>query len=144
MVTHQSSEKSLHCNCGGRNEDRVCRDKTGLELGMKESYEERLANDFDLQRRCDCGNNVVLSVRDEGKRRPAIELRNHPFRVPTSSCRREGNIECTAIGKVHLDAAESENLCMCGNSKRENREIPLAPARFVECRAVSEPLRGQG
>ena len=33
---------------------------------MKESYEEELANHFGLQRRGDCGNNVVLSVRAEG------------------------------------------------------------------------------
>lgn len=46
---------------------RVCRDKTGLELGMKESYEEGLANHFGLQRRGVSGNNVVLSVRAEGQ-----------------------------------------------------------------------------
>ncbi len=34
---------------------------------MKESYEEELANHFGLQRRGDCGNNVVLSVRAEGQ-----------------------------------------------------------------------------
>ena len=34
---------------------------------MKESYEEDLANRFGLQRRGDCGNNVVLSVRTEGQ-----------------------------------------------------------------------------
>ena len=33
---------------------------------MKESYEEDLGNRFGLQRRADCGNNVVLSVRAEG------------------------------------------------------------------------------
>jgi hypothetical protein len=33
---------------------------------MKESYEEDLANYFGLQRRGDCGNNVVLSVCVEG------------------------------------------------------------------------------
>ncbi len=67
---------------------------------MKVSYRERLAIDFGLQRRCDCGNNVVLSVGDEGKRRPAIELRNPHFRVPTASRRWEGNIGCAATGKV--------------------------------------------
>ena len=33
---------------------------------MKVSYEERLAIDFGLRRRCDEGNNVVLSVRAGG------------------------------------------------------------------------------
>ena len=32
-------------------------------------------------------------------------------------------------GKTLSDAAESENLCMCGNSKRENREILLVSDR---------------
>lgn len=34
---------------------------------MKESYEEDLASHFGLQRRGDCGNNVVLSIRAEGQ-----------------------------------------------------------------------------
>lgn len=34
---------------------------------MKESYEEDVAHHFGLQRRGDCGNNVVLSVRAEGQ-----------------------------------------------------------------------------
>jgi len=74
---------------------------------MKVSYEERLAIDFGLRRRRDEGNDVVLSVRAGGKRRPAIELRNPHFRVPTLFRHGEGNIACTAIGKVHSDAAES-------------------------------------
>lgn len=92
---------------------------------MKVSYEERLAIDFGLQRRCDRGNNVVLSVRDGGKRRPAIELRNPHFRVPTLFRQGEGNIGCTATGKVQSDAAESQNLCMCGNSKRASPGDPI-------------------
>ena len=95
---------------------------------MKVSYEERLAINFGLQRRCDEGNDIVLSVRIGGKRRPAIELRNHHFRVPTLSRQGEGDIGCTANGKVQTNAAESQNLCMRGNSKRENREIPSAPS----------------
>ncbi len=39
---------------------------------MKESYEEDLANDFGLQRKGDCGNNVVLSVRAEGQTRYSL------------------------------------------------------------------------
>jgi hypothetical protein len=49
---------------------------------MKESYEEELAIHFGLGPYADVGDNVgVASAR--GKDRPAIELRNHPFRVPT-------------------------------------------------------------
>jgi len=32
------------------------------------------------------------------------------------------------LGKAATGAAESETLCMCGHSKRENREIPSIPA----------------
>ena len=109
---------------------------------MKVSYEERLAIDFGLQRRCDCGNNVVLSVRVEGKCRPAIELRNHPFRVPTASRRWEGNIGCAATGKAQTNTAESENLSMCGNSKRENREV--LSARSVRAIMRHDRFGGQG
>ena len=93
---------------------------------MKVFYEEGLAYHFGLQRRCDRGNNVVLSVRLGGKRRPAIELRNQfKFRVSTASCRREDNTRCADIlGQEQRDTAESETLCMCGHSSRENREIP--------------------
>ena len=43
-----------------------CRDKTVLESRMKVSYEEGLTNYSGLRRRCDEGNNVVLSVRAGG------------------------------------------------------------------------------
>jgi len=52
---------------------------------MKESYGEDLASRFDLQRRAGYGNVSGLSVRQGGFSRPAIELRNHHFRVPTLS-----------------------------------------------------------
>jgi len=57
-----------------------------------------------------------------------MELRNQSSRVPTTSCRAEGNTAVAAIGKASVDTAESENLCMCGHSKCENREIPSTPA----------------
>ena len=103
---------------------------------MKVSYEERLAIDFGLRRRCGEGNDPVLSVRSGGTRRPAIELRNPHFRVPILSRQGEGNIDRAAIGKARPDAAESQNLCMRGHSKRENREIPSVPSiegSFAHC-----------
>ena len=36
------------------------------------------------------------------------------------------------MGKGWLDAAESKNLCMPGNSKRENREILLVSTLYGE------------
>ena len=74
---------------------------------MKVSYVEGLASCYGLHRRCDCGNAMVLSVRQGGKRRPAIELRNLNFRVPTWSLYGEGNIGTIAYGKIVADTAES-------------------------------------
>jgi len=49
---------------------------------MKESYGEDLASHTGLEPYADHGNVVgVASARGPG--RPAIELRNHTFRVPT-------------------------------------------------------------
>ena len=74
---------------------------------MKVSYVESLANCYGLHRRCGEGNDPVLSVRPGGKRRPAIELRNLNFRVPTWSLCGEGNIATLAYGKNVADSAES-------------------------------------
>ena len=94
---------------------------------MKVSYEEGLANRFGLARRGGFGNGPVLSVRSQGERRPAIELRHHQFRVPILSGQGEGEIGRFANGENRSDAAESENLSMRGNLKRENREILFVP-----------------
>jgi len=101
---------------------------------MKESYEEGLAIHLGPEPYA-CGGDATGVAWVSGTRRPAIELRNQPFRVPTLSNRREGNTRCAvnwqgvqrraATGKAHRDAAESKTLCMCGNSRRENREILL-------------------
>ena len=40
----------------------------------------------------------------------------------------EGNTEDSDHGELSDDAAESENLSMCGNFRRENRESLLASA----------------
>ncbi len=110
---------------------------------MKVSHDERLAIDVGLQRRCGGGNDRVLSVRGGGKRRPATELRNHHFRVPTLSGLGEGNTGRPANGEGRSDTAESSNLCMRGSSKRENREIPSAPLLTAAAvlGAVCEPTR---
>ena len=56
---------------------------------MKESHGEDPASHPGLEPYADCGNAVgVASARGTG--RPANELRDHPFRVPTLCCLREG------------------------------------------------------
>jgi hypothetical protein len=69
----------------------------------------------------------VVSV-DRGTRRPAIELRNHPFGTPTSLTDREGNTIRGVNASRVIGPAESKTLCMRGSSMPENREIPSAPA----------------
>lgn len=40
----------------------------------------------------------------------------------------EGNTDCGAIREPQPGPARSKNLCMCGISMRENREVPWLPA----------------
>ena len=86
-------------------------------------YEEGLAYHFGLRRRCDRGNNVVLSVRWEGNAGQLLSSEIIPL-----ACR-----PCPDLGKATstvppwrgaIGRGGVFNLCMCGNSKRENREIP--------------------
>jgi hypothetical protein len=91
---------------------------------MKESYREDLASHSGLEPYAGDGNVAgVASAR--GKRRPAIELRNHHFRVPILFREGEGNNGRAANGEALSDTAESKTLCMRGHSKRENREVPV-------------------
>ena len=53
------------------------------------------------------------------------------YRVPTLSDCGEGHMRRDANGESWRDAAESETLCMRGNSRRENREILLVSAPTV-------------
>lgn len=99
---------------------------------MKESYEECEASNFGLQRRCDCGNNVVLSVRVGGACRQAIELRNQPFRVPTLFGQGEGNIDSTVMARSDRTRRSRRTRACMQHLKRENREIPLAPRHFTQ------------
>jgi hypothetical protein len=65
---------------------------------MKESYAEGPANHCGLEPYAGDGNIPgVASARGTG--RPAIELRDQTFRVPTLWCLREGNTLDRAIGK---------------------------------------------
>lgn len=96
---------------------------------MKVSYVESLASSYGLHRRCESGNAIVLSVRQGGKRRPAIELRNQNFHVPTWSLYGEGNTGPFTIGESEPDMAES--LEPVHAWKSQSRE----PGDPVGCRA---------
>lgn len=108
---------------------------------MKVSYEERLAIDFGLRRRCDEGNNVVLSIRAGGNAGQLLSSE-----IITSVCRPcpdrgKATSQRSLLGKIEADTAESVNLCMRGNPKRENREIPSASSPPWWRGAVGEGLR---
>lgn len=112
---------------------------------MKVSYVESLASSYGLHRRCKSGNAIVLSVRQGGKRRPAIELRNLNFHVPTWSLYGEGNITATALARLSWTWRSLWNLCMRGNLNRENREIRRATGREqIRTGTGSEPFSGKG
>jgi hypothetical protein len=95
---------------------------------MKVSCGERLAIDFGLRRRCGEGNDTVLSVRAGGNVGQLLSSE-----ILTSVCRPcpdmgKATSRRSQIGKIDVDTAESMKLCMRGNPKRENREIPSIPS----------------
>ena len=63
------------------------------------------------------------------------------FGVPTPLNRSEGNIAGGAMREPSGDPARSENLCMYGNSMRENREVPSSSVRLITGWAAQERLR---
>ena len=95
---------------------------------MKVSYEEGLANHFGLRRRCDEGNNVVLSVRAGGSVGRLLSSE-----IITSMCR-----PCHVMGKATpvtplparcgMGMAESKNLCMRGKFQTREPGDPTGPS----------------
>ena len=109
---------------------------------MKVSYEERLAIDFGLRRRCDCGNNVVLSVRPGGSVGQLLSSEIIPFvcrpRPDVGKATSSRSLFC----EIDVDTAESENLSMRGQSKTREPGDPVGP----ECKSHHWAKRfgGQG
>ncbi|MFV1968187.1 MAG: hypothetical protein ACC628_22420 [Pirellulaceae bacterium] len=94
---------------------------------MKESYREDLASNSGLEPYAGDGNIAgVASARGNAGQPLSSE-------IITSVCRSSPDMEKATSrvplsGEVWANAAESENLCMRGHSKRENREILLVSA----------------
>jgi len=66
----------------------------------------------------------------------AIEPRNHLVRG-ADAVSRGGRPHCRQrFREVPVDPARSENLCMCGISMRENREIQRSSVRLISARAA--------
>ena len=98
---------------------------------MQESYGKDPASHPDPES-CAGGRETAGEAFDRGTRRPAIELRNlHPG-VPTPLCEAEGHTAGGANGEPHADPAQSETLCMRGNSSHGNREIPASSIPWVD------------
>ena len=94
---------------------------------MKVSYEERLAIDFGLQRRCDCGNNVALSVRTGGNAGKLLSSEILTFVCRPCPDMGKATPACSQNGKSMVDTAESFNLGMCGKSKTREPGDPISP-----------------
>lgn len=71
--------------------------------------------------RCEAGCEKQLAT---GKHEPAIELRNHTFRVPALLIERIGNTRLSAIVRTTAARRSRMKLRECGRFLRENRESP--------------------
>jgi small ligand-binding sensory domain FIST len=90
---------------------------------MKESYSEVLAGHADPESYADGGNTVGVATTGVHAG-PVLSSVNRFISRADVVQTAEGNIASSANGKPEVNVAESKTWCMCGNSKRENREIP--------------------
>jgi hypothetical protein len=92
---------------------------------MKESYSEVRAGHADPESYADGGNTLGVATAGAHAGRD-IELRK-PFIFVCRRCSDCGRQHHSVrYGKCAASTAESKTLSMCGNFKRENREIPSA------------------
>ena len=99
---------------------------------MKESYEEDLANHFGLEP-CAGDGNIAGVASARGNTGWPLSSPCYNRNGITFVCRSCPDLEKATsslplVGEARADTAESETLCMCRHSKRENREILLACA----------------
>ena len=93
---------------------------------MKESCSEVLARHAGPESYADDGN--IMGVATAGVHAgPVLSSVNRFIPCADVVQAAEGNIASCVNGKHDAGTAESKTWCMCGNSKRENREIPSAP-----------------
>ncbi len=95
---------------------------------MKMSYEECVAHSFGLQRRCDCGNNVVLSVRAEVHAGRLLSSEISPFVCrPYLDRGKATSARPLWQGWVgHGGVAEPEHVCNISNARTGRSDWPLA------------------
>ena len=107
---------------------------------MKESYEQGLASHLGPESYADGGNAMGVAMTGAHAGQP-LSSEISTFRVPTLSNCGEGHMRHDAKGESWRDAAESRTLCMCGNSRRENREILLVSAQPDEVSRVGGAVK---
>ena len=95
---------------------------------MEESYSEALARNAGPESYADGGDTVGVATAGVHTG-PVLSSVNSFFPRADTVQAAEGNIAWVATGKTLASVAESKTWCMCGNSQRENREIPLACGR---------------
>ena len=97
---------------------------------MKEPYGEDLASRPDPESCVRIGNDAgeALTGAHAG---PVSSCEIRSSGVPTLLSEAEGHTEVGAIGKPSSDPAQSETLCMRGNSSDGKREIPQVPTGLV-------------
>jgi hypothetical protein len=108
---------------------------------MKESYEKGLANRLGPEPYAG-GGNVAGVALGMGTRRPGIELRNQPFRVPTLSWNGEGNTGNRGSKASGCPTRRSHRPCACvetpnARTGRSNR-FPLGDAAMRRSAERSE------
>ena len=95
---------------------------------MKESYREDLASRSGLDPYAGGGNVAgVASVRGNAGQLLSSDIK--PFACRSCPDMEKATSSLPLHGEAATDAAESENLCMRGHPKRENREILLVSIR---------------
>lgn len=94
---------------------------------MKESYRENLASSSGLEPYAGDGNIAgVASARGNAGQPLSSEILT--FVCRSCSDMEKATLSLPPFGEAETDTAESETLCMCRHSKRENREILLVSA----------------
>jgi len=93
---------------------------------MKESYGEVPARHAGPESYAGGGNTVGVATTGVHAG-PVLSSENRIIPCADVVQAAEGNIECASDGKHSSSTAESKTWCMCGNSRRENREIPSVP-----------------
>lgn len=106
---------------------------------MKEPYTEGLATYGDPES-CVGVREGVGEALTGARIGRAIEPRNHISRAPTSLSEAEGYMDLGANSQPSTSPAGSKNLCMCGISMRENREIQLLPFSLARRAASARPV----